>query len=149
HMQRVAFVWWIDFRRDRVRDKPRAAAALSRSHGDVLLGANTVRHREALDGCGEFGFPEHFARLHIDGFEHLIAVAAEGEASGCREHAGKKSGSLLQRPDFFERLHVKSREFADIAVAAGHLVKRPLSSGPGTITLEIGCQGDHDLASLN
>src|SRR5688572_22361552 len=123
-VQREAFLRRIDFRRERIRHQPWAAAASAGRYRDILLAVDAVRHREALHRCRELRFPEDLARLHIDGSEHLVAIADERDAARSCDNTREERSALLDLPDFLQRSHVVSGKLADVAVASRTLVKR-------------------------
>src|SRR5262245_61096395 len=130
-MQRKSGLGRVNLPADRVRHKPWATAAATGGHRDVLFTVNAVRHREALNGCREFCFPEELARFDIKGLEHLSSVSDENNSTGCRKDRSQECRALLMRPHFLQGLHIIGREFSDIAVAARHFIKGPTCSSSG------------------
>src|SRR5207244_10955470 len=57
--------------------------------------------------------------------------------------------SLVKRPNFFQRLHIEGCQFAEIAVAAGTLVERPVGAASIAVAIEVWSSRDHHLACLN
>src|SRR5262245_23121014 len=149
HVESEAIVRRIDLRSDRVRHEPRAAAAFAGGDGDVLLSVDAVRHREALNCRRELLFPENLAGLHVYGFEHLVAVSDKRD-SACGRYDGRLEGcSLLEFPDFFQRLYIVSRQLAEVAVAARAFIERPVRSAAVAVAVEVRRARHHDLAGLN
>src|SRR5262252_3427302 len=125
----------MNVRRNRCRHQTRTAAAVACRHGDVLPAVDAERDRESLDRRAEARLPQDLACLRVERAEHAIEIADEHDAAGSRNRRGHERRALRVRPVLLHRPNVERAEFADVAVAAGHLVEAPSGAAAAAAAL--------------
>src|ERR1700680_1017970 len=119
HVERVADIGMVDLRAQELRHGKKSARA--RRDRDVLLSADAVGDRIALDSGAEAYLPQHFSRLDIERFEVAVIIADECKATGSGQHEGQERGALLMAPHLFHRPQVDRDELSKVPVATRHL----------------------------
>src|SRR5262249_55602110 len=116
NIQRISGCRSVKVGRERRRDLPRTASAISRRNCYVLFAVNAERNGKALHGCCEPSLPQDFTVTHIDRSEMAIEIPHKRDSACGRYNRSQKGSALFNRPHFIERLYVIRCQFSQVAL---------------------------------